>query len=103
MTRSSFAILAMLALLPAAADAATSSSAFRVGITIAHECRVDRMPGDATDVALDCDADAASRTTVRTIDTAAAWPRATEPVAGTPRSLRDVAIGDASRMIVVEY
>lgn len=104
MTRTSIAIATMLALLlPAAAEAARSSSTFRVGITIAHECRVDRMPGESTGVSLDCDADAASRTTVSTIDTVAAWPRATEPMPGAPRRLQDVATGDASRMIVVEY
>ena len=97
------ATIAVLGTLSGAAHAVTSSSTFSVGITIAHECRVDRMPDGATTIALECDADAESRTAVRTLATAAAWPRASEPVAGAPRRLQEVAMGDASRMIVVEY
>ena len=104
MTRVMIATFVTLAcLLPTVAQAATASSAFRVGITIEHDCRVSRTPDGGTDVSLDCDADAAERTAVRTIAAGAAWPRASEPRADAPRRLQAVDTGDATRMIVVEY
>ena len=103
MFRTSILALLVLVALPGAADAATATSTFRVGITIAHECRVERTPDGAATVALECDADAEARSAVRTVATGAAWPRASEPVAGAPRRLQEVAVDDASRMIVVEY
>lgn len=97
------ATFAVLGSLSSAAHAATATSSFRVGITIAHECRVERGTDPAATVALACDAGAEARTAVRSVATGAAWPRASEPVAGAPRRLQEVAADDATRMIVVEY
>ena len=103
MNHALIATIAVLGTLTGSAQAATATSAFRVGITIAHECRVHRLPGGATKIALECQADAEARTAVRIVATTAAWPRASEPVAGAPRRLQEVSMDDDSRMIVVEY
>ena len=103
MVRMSILSVVLLACLPMTGFAATSTSSFRVGITIARECRVAHAPDGAAAVALHCDGDAASSTAVHTIASGDAWPRAREKVAGEPRRLQEVDAEDGTPMIVVEY
>ena len=92
-------LILVAALLPSRTDAAHTSSAFRVGITIEYSCHIARA-SEAADVAIACDAPTAS--TTRAISAGTAWPRLAR-LDRTNAVLREVGESDNARLIVVEF
>jgi|SRR5688572_2250659 hypothetical protein len=98
MRRLLIAITLCLAVVPTLASAARSASTFRVGITIEHDCTVERAP-DGGGVDLRCSAGTAAAPAVYTLSGADARAPSGR-VEAAPITSREAAESGATRLVV---